>query len=92
VVAPLATALLTALPSLRTLVGAPDPSKVGDLAGNLPFAVYLLIPLALALAVVTALVLGASGEAATAHRRAGGVSRALRRSTADPRDEPTRPA
>jgi hypothetical protein len=88
VVAPLVTPLSTAL----SVAGAADPSKVGDLAGNLPWAVYLLIPLALVLAVLTALVLGASGEAATAHRRAGGVSRALRRTSAGVSSDPPPPA
>ena len=51
----------------------------GDLVGNLPFAVYLLIPLALALALLTAIALGPMGEPGPPGRRAGGVSRALRR-------------
>jgi len=51
----------------------------GDLVGNLPFAVYLLIPLALALALVTAIALGPLGDPEPPGRRAGGVSRALRR-------------
>ena len=58
---------------------AGDPSKWGDLSGNLPPAVYLLIPLALGLALLTALVLGPLGEPAASARRAGGVTRALER-------------
>jgi hypothetical protein len=57
----------------------PDPSKVGDLVGNLPTVVYLLIPLVLALALVTAYVLGPRGEPGPTVRRAGGVSRMLGR-------------
>ena len=59
-----------------------DSSKSGDLAGNLPLAIYLLIPLALAVALVTAVALGASGEPEASDRRTGGVTRALGRRTA----------
>jgi len=55
----------------------------GDLVGNLPFGVYLLIPLALALALLTAVVLGPRGEPDPAARRAGGVTRALGRHESD---------
>jgi hypothetical protein len=66
-----------------------DPSKVGDLIGNLPIVVYLLIPLALALALLTAVVLGPLGERDVNAQRAGGVSRALsRRDTAASRPPP----
>ena len=54
-----------------------DPSKVGDLTGNLPFAVYLLIPLAIVLALLIAVVLGPRGDPTGAVRRAGGVTRVL---------------
>ena len=57
----------------------PDPSKVGDLVGNFPFVVFLLIPLALGLALLTAIALGALGEPDPSEHRAGGVSRALGR-------------
>ena len=57
----------------------PDPSKVGDLVGNLPGVVYLLIPLVLALAFLTALILGPLGEPEASARRSGGVTRALGR-------------
>jgi hypothetical protein len=57
----------------------PDPSKVGDLVGNLPFVVYLLIPLALALALLTAVVLGPRGAPDPREHRIGGVRRALGR-------------
>jgi len=61
-----------------------DPSKSGDLTGNLPAAIYLLIPLALGLALLTAVALGDRGEPEGSGSRAGGVSRALgRRSTAE---------
>jgi hypothetical protein len=56
-----------------------DPSKVGDLVGNLPLVVYLLLPLALVLALVTAIALGPRGERDVNATREGGVSRALSR-------------
>jgi hypothetical protein len=84
--------LLTTVTPTYAVVAAPDPSKVGDLSGNLPFAVYLLIPIALVLALLTALVLGGMGEAATARRRTGGVSRTLRRvSDGDQSSDPPSP-
>lgn len=58
---------------------AGDPSRSGDVAGNLPFAVYLLIPLVLGLALLTAIALGPRGEPEPRERRAGGVTRALGR-------------
>jgi hypothetical protein len=57
----------------------PDPSKVGDLVGNFPAVVFLLVPLALALALLTAVVLGPLGKPDPGEHRAGGVSRALGR-------------
>jgi hypothetical protein len=54
-----------------------DSSKVGDLTGNLPLAVYLLIPLALVLALLTAIALGPAGDPGSTTRRGGGVTRAL---------------
>jgi hypothetical protein len=63
----------------RPVVSVPLMSEVGDLVGNLPFAVYLLIPLALGLALLTAVVLGPLGEPDPSEHRAGGVSRALGR-------------
>jgi hypothetical protein len=62
---------------LGVLLAAGDPSKAGDLAGNLPWGVWLLIPLAIVLAVVTMLALGSGAEPTVAKRRAGGVARAL---------------
>jgi len=56
-----------------------DPSKSGDLSGNLPATIYLLIPLAIVLALVTAVALGDRGEPEASERRAGGVTRALGR-------------
>jgi hypothetical protein len=50
---------------------------VGDLAGNLPWGVYLLIPLVLGFALLTSLALGSGGEPLPPTRRSGGVSRAL---------------
>jgi hypothetical protein len=56
-----------------------DPSKSGDLTGNFDWIVWLLIPLATILGIVTAAVLGHGGDPSTSARRAGGVSRALSR-------------
>lgn len=56
---------------------AADPSKVGDLTGNFSPVTYLLIPLALVLAVLTALALGPSGEPGASAHREGGLERAL---------------
>jgi hypothetical protein len=62
----------------HAILAAADPANVGDLAGNLPLGVYLLIPLVLALAILTSLALGSGGEPRATGRRIGGVSRALR--------------
>jgi hypothetical protein len=74
---------LVGLTSLATMATAHaqsgDSSKSGDVAGNLPFSIYLLIPLALVLAFVTAIALGERGEPEAEERRAGGISRALGR-------------
>lgn len=52
----------------------------GDLVGNWSWTVWLLIPVALLLAVVTALTLGGGdGDADPAPRRGGGVGRYLER-------------
>jgi hypothetical protein len=59
---------------------------VGDLTGNLPWGVYLLIPLAIALAVVTSLALGSGAEPEVTERRAGGVARALQTDSGTRRD------
>ena len=73
--------------AIGAYVGAADPSKVGDLTGNLPWGVFLLIPLAIVLAVVTALALGSGAEPRVEQHRRGGVARALR-SDADGRHVP----
>ncbi len=71
------------------LVGAPayaqsgDPSKSGDLTGNFSAIVWLLIPLALGLALLTAYVLGPRGTPDPSEHRVGGVSRALSRRETD---------
>jgi hypothetical protein len=70
--------------SVPALIAAADPGQVGDLVGNLPVGVYLLIPLALVLAVLTSLALGSLAEPRTSGRRVGGVTRALRRDTSAP--------
>jgi hypothetical protein len=69
-----------AIGSLGAALGAAaDPAKVGDLTGNLPVGVYLLIPLVIILAVLTALALGSLAEPRASGRRVGGVSRTLQR-------------
>ena len=52
-------------------------AAVGDLTGNWSWTVWLLIPLVLALAYVTARCLGPDGAPARAHSSARGVSRYL---------------
>lgn len=76
-----AARVLAILSLAAALVAAADPAKVGDLAGNLPGGVYLLIPLVLGLALLTSLALGSLGEPRTSGRRAGGVGRTLGRDT-----------
>ena len=53
--------------------------RVGDLVGNWSWPVWLLIPLALGLALLTALALGPLGEPTDVERREGGVTRFLAR-------------
>jgi hypothetical protein len=67
-----------------SVVGAPayaqgDPSKSGDLTGNFSGVVWLLIPLAIGLALLTAYALGSRGAPDPSEHRLGGVSRALSR-------------
>jgi hypothetical protein len=64
--------------SVPAVLAAANPANVGDLTGNQPWYVWLLIPLALVLALVTSLALGSGSEPRRTSRRAGGVSRALR--------------
>ena len=54
-------------------------ANAGDLVGNWSWTVWLLIPLALALALLTALALGPLAEPTADDRRAGGVTRFLAR-------------
>jgi hypothetical protein len=49
----------------------------GDLAVNLPWGVYLLIPLVLGFALLTAIALGSDAEPRPLSSRSGGVTRAL---------------
>ncbi|MCI0347649.1 MAG: hypothetical protein L0221_19785 [Chloroflexi bacterium] len=61
-------------------------SPIGDLTGNWPWTVWLLIPFALLLGLVTAFALGATAEPENTSRRRG-VSHALdRREVARPAD------
>jgi hypothetical protein len=54
-------------------------ANVGDLVGNWSWTVWLLIPVALGLALITALALGPLGEPTAEQRRVGGVTRHLAR-------------
>ena len=54
-----------------------------ELVGNWSWTVWLLIPLALGLALVTAIALGSRGEPSPAERRTRGVDRHLARSAED---------
>jgi hypothetical protein len=67
-------------------ISAADPGNVGDLTGNLPWYVWLLIPIALVLALLTSLALGSGAEPQRTARRAGGLSRALRDQPSPPPD------
>lgn len=58
---------------------------LGDLTGNLPWGVYLLIPLVLGFALLTALSLGSGAEPSPPKRRSGGMTRALGRDADEPR-------
>jgi hypothetical protein len=85
----LATALVAGALPAGAQEEAPAPSATGDLTGNLPWGVWLLLALVVALAVLTALALSAGGEAGEGARRQGGVSRALaQRDLAPPADPP----
>ena len=57
-------------------------AEAGDLVGNWSWTVWLLIPLVLALAVLTAFCLGPAGEPTRSRGQSGGVSRYLARTTA----------
>ena len=61
-------------------------AEAGDLVGNWSWSVWLLIPLVLALALLTAVVLGPGGEPTRSRGQAGGVSRFLARTTREERD------
>lgn len=71
-----------------TIVGiaAAAPGRAGDLVGNWDWPVLLLVPLALVLALLTALALARASDPG-ARRRHGGTSRALARDASD-RAEP----
>ena len=57
----------------------------GDLVGGWDWPVLLLVPLALAVALLTAVALARASEPGSARRREGGTSRALARRAADDR-------
>lgn len=54
-------------------------AAAGDLTGNWSWSVWLLIPGALILALVTALAMGPGGDPTPSRRGAGGVSQYLER-------------
>jgi hypothetical protein len=58
-------------------------TSAAELVGNWSWTVWLLIPLALGLALLTAIVLGPRGEPTEVERREGGVTRYLARRGAD---------
>jgi hypothetical protein len=62
--------------------GAQEGSSGADLTGGIDPVVWLLVPLALLLAVVTALALSAPADDTAGSNRTGGVSRALARGKA----------
>ena len=85
VVAAVVVAAATAAGAQET----PAPSGgAGDLTGNLPAGVWLLLVLVVVLAVLTALALTAGEEPGGARRRQGGVSRALAQRDAEAPPEP----
>jgi hypothetical protein len=84
-----ATALMLLSTASPAIAQSGDPSKVGDLTGNFDVVVWLLIPLALLLAVLTAVLLGSRGDPSSTVRRAGGVSRALSRAGTDAHRPPS---
>jgi hypothetical protein len=59
--------------------GAQEASSGGDLTGGIDPVVWLLVPLVLLVAVVTALALAAPADETSGSNRSGGVSRALAR-------------
>jgi len=64
--------------SVPAVLAAANPANVGDLTGNLPWYVWLLIPIGLVFALLTSLALGSGAQPRHEAHRAGGVSRALR--------------
>ena len=76
-------------PVLEALALPPVFAAAGDLVGNWSWTVWLLIPLVLVVAALTALVLGPLGEPDAEDDRERGVSRFLAQRTPPPRDRET---
>lgn len=68
-------------------MGVTGTALAADLVGNWSWTVWLLIPIALVLALVTAIALGPGAEPTRSQRGSGGVSRFLeRRAAGEPTD------
>ena len=78
---------LVLVPAALAQDEAPAPSAP-ELADRIPGAVWLLLPLLIVLAVVTAVSLASGDESTAALRRDGGVSRALAARQARDRTDP----
>jgi hypothetical protein len=77
-----ASALLVVMAALVLAAGpagAQEGSSGADLTGGIDPVVWLLVPLTLLMAVVTALALAAPADETSGSNRSGGVSRALAR-------------
>ena len=61
-------------------------AQAGDLVGNWSWSVWLLVPLVLVLAALTAFCLGSAGDPPRARTGAGGVSRYLSRTATKEED------
>ena len=77
--APALLVVMVALVLAAGPAGAQEGSSGADLTGGIDPVVWLLVPLALVLAVLTALALAAPADETAGSNRTGGVSRALAR-------------